>query len=385
MDTKDVTVRFGTSSVRGAARVSVLVVEADAREADRIGRELNAFGFEVEIAVDFREARDRLLNDRFQAVVCCASDGGGLDLLTLARAYDSDVPFMLMVDERSLGGVAEAMRMGVTQYVLKPLAVPQIAATLKDCLSRRDARRPGQQQTIIQVDDLTPALKRAHLALQPIVMLSPNNARQIYGYEALLRSSEAKLASPAAIFDAAGRLGRIIDVGRRVRGLAAELASAMQGATVLFINLHAQDLNDEELFDPRGEFSKIASRVVLEVSERVDQHASLKERIASLRAIGFRIAIDDLGAGYAGLSSFATLEPDYVKLDMALVREIHTSNLKRSVVKSVIELARKAGVQVIAEGVEVDAELRCLEGLGVRLAQGYMIGMPAPRVKAAAV
>ena len=95
--------------------------------------------------------------------------------------------------------------------------------------------------------------------------------------------------------------------------------------------------------------------------------------------MGFRIALDDLGAGYAGLTSFAQIRPEIVKLDMALVRGIDADPLKRRLVRSVIDVSRDIGTLVVGEGVETDAERDTLVELGCHLLQGYLFGKPARR------
>jgi EAL domain-containing protein (putative c-di-GMP-specific phosphodiesterase class I) len=113
-------------------------------------------------------------------------------------------------------------------------------------------------------------------------------------------------------------------------------------------------LLDDQLFMPDGELSTIASRVVLEIMERasLDGIRDVRSRIASLRKLGFRIAVDDLGAGYAGLTSFTLLEPDIVKLDMALVRNVHQEPKKRTVVRTMISMCKELGIVVTSEGIE---------------------------------
>jgi EAL domain-containing protein (putative c-di-GMP-specific phosphodiesterase class I) len=117
---------------------------------------------------------------------------------------------------------------------------------------------------------------------------------------------------------------------------------------------------------------------VLEVTERatLDDVPDVRERVARLRALGFRIAIDDLGAGYAGLSSFASLEPDVVKLDMSLVRHAHQHDTKRKLIQSITTLCRDMHMQVVAEGVETSDERDVLIECGCDLLQGYLFAKP---------
>jgi EAL domain-containing protein (putative c-di-GMP-specific phosphodiesterase class I) len=180
------------------------------------------------------------------------------------------------------------------------------------------------------------------------------------------------------VLAAAERLGRLADVGRRVRAeVAASVAAAP--ADYVFVNLHTRDLLDDELYAAGAPLSRVASRVVLEITERVALGAvpDVRDRMAALRALGFRIAIDDLGAGYAGLSSVAELEPEVVKLDMSLVRGMDESETKRRLVASMARVCGELGAAVIAEGVERGPERDALVRSGCDLFQGYLFGRPA--------
>jgi EAL domain-containing protein (putative c-di-GMP-specific phosphodiesterase class I) len=101
------------------------------------------------------------------------------------------------------------------------------------------------------------------------------------------------------------------------------------------------------------------------------------ERIANLRALGFQIALDDLGAGYAGLTSFTQLEPEYVKLDMSLVRDVHENSTKQKIIRSMVRLCHDMGKLIIAEGVERTEERDALVDLRCDLLQGYLFAKPA--------
>lgn len=151
------------------------------------------------------------------------------------------------------------------------------------------------------------------------------------------------------------------------------------GTTPVFVNLHALELADEALLDPRAPLSRFASRVVLEITERasLDGIPDSAERIAALRRLGYRIALDDLGAGHAGLNSFAALSPEIVKLDMALVRGLDRDSLKRQIVSSMATLCRELGIVVVAEGIETEGKRDAATQAGCDLLQGYLFGRPA--------
>ena len=149
--------------------------------------------------------------------------------------------------------------------------------------------------------------------------------------------------------------------------------------------MHPMDLVDDELGSAEGALTPFANCVVLEVTERAtpDEVHGVGAVVARLRALGYRIALDDLGAGYAGLSSFAQLEPEIVKVDMSLVGGIHESAMKQKLFRSFASLCRELNTEIVAEGVEVAEERDCLNTLGGDLYQGYLFarpgrGFPAP-------
>jgi EAL domain-containing protein (putative c-di-GMP-specific phosphodiesterase class I) len=129
---------------------------------------------------------------------------------------------------------------------------------------------------------------------------------------------------------------------------------------------------------PSAPLTAIARRVVLEITDRASLEAikDVDSRVARLRELGFRIAIDDLGAGYSGLSTFARLEPEFVKLDISLVRNIHNHPVNRRLVRSITALCKDMGIVVLAEGIEVVEERDAVVELGCDLLQGYLIAKP---------
>jgi EAL domain-containing protein (putative c-di-GMP-specific phosphodiesterase class I) len=150
------------------------------------------------------------------------------------------------------------------------------------------------------------------------------------------------------------------------------------------VNLHTHDLLDDDLYRKDAPLTKLADRVVLEITERaaIDDVSDVRVRVANLRRMGFRIAIDDLGAGYAGLSSFAALEPEIVKLDMSLVRNVHESPIRQRLIGSMTSLCVDMGMQVIAEGIETAAECATVCSFGCNLLQGHLFakaGQPFPQ------
>jgi EAL domain-containing protein (putative c-di-GMP-specific phosphodiesterase class I) len=149
---------------------------------------------------------------------------------------------------------------------------------------------------------------------------------------------------------------------------------------VLFLNLHPEDLTDETLLAADSPLLHLRSRIVLEITERasIERIVDVRSRIAALRQAGYRVAVDDLGAGYSGLSSFVLLEPEVAKIDMALVRDVHRFPTKQRLIRSLADLCKDMGMTLIAEGVESTAERDVLIDLGCDLFQGYLFAQPGP-------
>jgi len=246
-------------------------------------------------------------------------------------------------------------------------------------LVRREASAEVPGKPVGDLAGLEPrfasGLEKMWIAMQPIVSW---RGRSVYAHEALLRTDEPTLRSPLDFVEAAERLGRTAELGRTVRRRIADQLAHGPTSAVVFVNLHPSDLVDEELSSGTGALAPFATRVVLEVTERatLEKVHGLGDGVARLRDLGFRIALDDLGAGYAGLSSFALLEPEVVKVDMSLVRGIHESRMKQKLFRSFTSLCRDMGTEIIAEGVEVADERDCLSDLGGDLYQGYLFARP---------
>jgi EAL domain-containing protein (putative c-di-GMP-specific phosphodiesterase class I)/FixJ family two-component response regulator len=221
------------------------------------------------------------------------------------------------------------------------------------------------------------ALDRLWIAFQPIVSW---RQRTVFGYEAFVRSEEAALSGPVDLLGAAESLGRLNELGRLIRMHVARLASAAPPTCKVFVNVHSAELGGGDLFSPWAPLTAIARSVVLELSAdpSTEWAKGTSERLQRLRRLGYQIAVDGSGAGFSGLTSLSHAEPEIAKLDMSLVRGVDTSSRKRSVIRSMLELAgRDLGMLVVCEGVETAAERDTLASLGADLMQGHLFARPA--------
>ncbi len=228
------------------------------------------------------------------------------------------------------------------------------------------------------------ASRQMDIVYQPIRDLG---ASRIAGFEALCRIPAEPRRPPDQWFAEAWTtpLGASFEL--------VAIVKALEGLLCLdptqYISINASPAT---LLDPR--FGEIAMRVpperlLIEVTEHaaVDDYARLQATLAPLRARGIRLAIDDAGAGHSSLRHIVQLAPDFIKLDMSLTRDVDTDIARRALVSALVFYTRETEAQIIAEGIETEAELATLRTLGVRRGQGYLLGRPeklATYVKASA-
>jgi len=368
----------------------VLLVDDQEDILKAYSRWLKAGGFEVETADDGATATDMAARTPFDVIISDISMPGmtGVEMLRAVRERDLDVPVVLMTAQPELETAMEAVELGALRYLPKPVDGHFLVEVAQHAVRLHRLARLKREALKLTGSDAQPgdrialegAFERAlgglWLAFQPIVSLTE---RRIYAYEAQMRSREAALPHPGAMLSAAERLDRLPDLGRAIRARAAAAARTLREDVLLFINLHPADFEDPTLYSEAAPLAPFARRVVLEVTERaaLDDMHKLREKVARLRALGYRVAVDDLGAGYAGLATFATLEPEVVKIDMFLVRDIETTRTKRTLVGSLTGVCRELGMKVVAEGVETAGERDALIDLGCDLMQGYFFARPA--------
>ena len=375
----------------------VLVVDDDEAVRTTVSRVLSRARFRVDAASNAEEAL-AILNagKRFDVIVTDLLMPGmhGIDFLRRVRRIDLDVPLIVLTGNPTLETAVAVVEYGGFRYLEKPVSNETLCETVRSAASMHHLallkRRAlelcdagawliGDRAGLDARFDR--ALEELFIAFQPIVKWPD---RSIYGHEALVRSSEPTLANPNLLFEAAGRLGRVAELGRAIRAAVAASLVGTPGDAPVFINLHPVDFGDENLFNENSPLSSVASRIVFELTERAPLHRvpELRERIMRLRARGFRIAIDNLGAGYAGLSSFEKLEPDLAKLDMSLIRGVDASSRKANLVRSMIEVCRnELGAAVVCEGVETERERDTLADLGADLLQGYLFARPGREMR----
>jgi EAL domain-containing protein (putative c-di-GMP-specific phosphodiesterase class I) len=217
---------------------------------------------------------------------------------------------------------------------------------------------------------------------QPIMDL---NTLEVIGHEVFSRGPAGGPFEDAEhLFALAERTGRLVDLERLCRQQALSSVSRhLKPGRKLFLNTSARALGDSEVagveFVRQVDGQGLDHQdVVLEITERVavEEREPYRQLLRHLKREGFGIAIDDMGAGYSSLQALVDVEPDYLKFDISLVRQIDRNLIKRSLLETLVDLSAKIGARVIAEGIELERELNTLREMGVPLGQGRYLAPP---------
>jgi len=370
----------------------VLVVDDDVAIRRVCARVLNAEGWTVVLADNGRAAIAEL-EAAPTPFDCVLSDVNmpeldGFGLVRALRERDDDLPVLLMTGDPSLHGAVKALDQGAISYITKPFDHDVLASAVA-----RAARVHGVQRMRRRAESYARelygetipnraalegrfgnAIQQSWMAFQPIIDVSTHS---VYAYEALLRTEEESLRRPDIFIATGERLDRIQQIGRTVRAAVAAAIPDAPSNALIFVNVHGLELSDEELYSAETTLAKYSKRVVLEITERTSIDPAVgSARVAMLRRLGYRIAVDDLGAGYAALGALASLEPEVVKLDMSLIRDLDRHSNKRRIVTAITSMCRELGSRVIAEGVETTAERSACVDAGIVLLQGYLFAKP---------
>jgi EAL domain-containing protein (putative c-di-GMP-specific phosphodiesterase class I) len=242
-------------------------------------------------------------------------------------------------------------------------------------------RKREQREEALRLKEVLKS-RAVQAVYQPVIDLLE---RRILGYEALTRVAAEAFAGPEALFKVAYENDAIWKLEQLCRDRAIRGARGLPADQLLFLNVEPDSIQDpalrsEATFALLRENDLRPSQIVLEMTEHsaVRDFAHFRQVLNYFQFQGYRLAVDDVGSGYSGLKSIAEIKPDFIKIDMGLIRDMHLHPIKQDLTGTIVRFCASSGITLIAEGVETVDELRCLRELGVRYAQGFLFARPGP-------
>jgi EAL domain-containing protein (putative c-di-GMP-specific phosphodiesterase class I) len=243
---------------------------------------------------------------------------------------------------------------------------------------RTQARRRRERESLVEI--IYNYQRNIWTAFQPIVEIQ---SRSIMGHEGLSRGPRGTdMQPPMALFSLAARLGLTEELERACRKQAFVDWAFFGSPGRLFVNTVPATVRDAS-FLGRGVLDFLGSStspryVTLEITERqvIENYSMYREAMHAFLDLGFTFAIDDLGAGYSGLETVATLGASYLKIDMGLVRDVHQKRSSQQIIKAIVEMSSGVGATLIAEGIQTQEEAATIQDLGIRYGQGYLFARP---------
>lgn len=356
----------------------VLLVEDDAALQALYQRVLLAHGFEVELAATGSDGLSLAAESQFDAIVTdiAMPQMDGVRLLERLRVSDPLVPVLLLTGQAGVESVQRAIELRAFRYLIKPVDLRALVASVRRATSccrwlrAREAAARSLRARVpneLEQPDLGACFDDA-LSLMRVYYPAVVDARrrQLRGFRSELRSLHPMFPSFADLRTAADILGRREELRRKLWSMTAAPLGLLDPSLLLFVWTDLAGLTDVL---PHGALHEHARQTVLMVSDRQGADGAADERpvLASLRAAGYRLGVDQLGEGYAALSSLAGLEPEFLELEAALVQGVARDPDKRRLVSAVSELAKDLGATLVAEGVAGEQDAEFLAGMGCEL------------------
>jgi EAL domain-containing protein (putative c-di-GMP-specific phosphodiesterase class I) len=389
-------------SVEIAERGSLGLVVLDASALAQIEYEYGSTAYEEVRARLFKVLLEQRGKDyRAEDIVALDAPRGLRFLLFLGRKRRRGLPFgasdMRVVRARIVSSLIPNMARAAFPYrkTLPPIEVGLglaihnplvhterlLGRALKEALEHASHERRSEELLVRErLQDLI-VRGRVVTAYQPILVVKD---RTLLGFEALSRGARGtSLETADELFGAAEDHELLVELDRLCRQKALLSSGRIPSNARIFVNTLPATIRDPQfrgkpLIDFLGRAQVAPDRIVIEITEKlvIDNYGLFREAMDYFTDLGMSFAVDDVGAGYSGLESIAKLKPHFLKIDIALVRDVHQSQVNREMVKAIISLGRGIGASVIAEGIHSEEELQALEEMGVDYGQGFYLARP---------
>ncbi|MCG2710820.1 MAG: EAL domain-containing protein [Candidatus Omnitrophica bacterium] len=366
---------------------TILLVEDDLVAVENISSLLKSRNYKVEYAVTGEEALEKAKNhpdlillDRY------LPDIEGLEVCRKVRVDKrlKSIPIIILTARNTIAEKIEGLYVGADDYITKPFEGEELIARIEATLRRSRFAEQDQEDR----DKLSAELKKIIEEKLIIPFFQPIVALDTFapiGFEVLSRPPQKSiLSNPEYLFKIAIACGMYFQLEMLCWETGFAKWKSFDRSEKVFLNC-IPTLVEHDNFSAGALLDRgiMLSNVVLEITERISiqNHALFFKKINKLKEAGLKVAVDDVGSGFASLDTIAETKPDYVKIDMSLIRDINSDSIKQSIVEAIVSFCKKSNMITIAEGVETREELQKLIRMGLNAAQGYYLARPEPGAK----
>lgn len=361
----------------------ILLVDDEVDFAETLSLRLGLRGYEVNVVHSGAEALEKakekpdlILLDVMMPV---------MDGYEVCRRLRQDkqtklIPIIMLTAKTMPQDRVEGLQIGADDYIVKSFDAEELFARIEALLRRSNFFEEAESDKADIIKELKQIIGKelVGVVFQPIFYLE---TRQLIGYEVLTRGpKQSCMENPEKLFRYALNYGMLFELEMLCRRKALAKAGDEVAKKLFFFNNNPGLIESEKFKQILALYAK-PEQIVLEVTERAEikNFSRFCQTLGAIKAKGFKIAIDDVGSGYSSLDAVAELEPDFVKIDISIVRDIDTNLKKQNLVEAIMLLCKQNQTISIGEGIETEEELKALINLGVQAGQGYFLGRPAPQ------
>jgi EAL domain-containing protein (putative c-di-GMP-specific phosphodiesterase class I)/CheY-like chemotaxis protein len=293
------------------------------------------------------------------------------------------IPVIMLTSQNETIDKVEAFGLGVVDYIGKDFPLEEILARIKGAINEISLATSAEamQEKNKKILELRKIIdeKNIRILFQPILELS---TKRIIGYEALTRGPQGSIMEhPIELFTTANDANMFFEIDTLCRSMSIKKAVFLGKDNILFLNTDPTIISTD--YFRNMEFLKdsaiLPTQICIEITERtcVKNFEKLAVKLNYFKSMGIKIAIDDVGEGYSSLKAIAELKPEFIKIDISLVRGVDSDTIKSSLTQVIVELAKKVKSYAVAEGIETEDEYKTLLSMGVEYGQGYLFAKPS--------
>jgi len=294
------------------------------------------------------------------------------------------IPIIMLTGRDISQDKIEGLYIGADDYITKPFETEELFARIEAILRRGQSFEEREKDKKLAIDEIKRIINDELIIphFQPIFYLQPF---RLLGIEVLSRlPQKCYFGSTEILFDAAFYLGTLLDLEMACHKKALSKLGKNAQENTIFFNISPYLVLDPKFRSAASLYSFYThpEKVVLELTERtaIKDFDLFVQTLMLFKKEGFKISIDDIGSGYASLNSIVEIKPNFIKIDMPIIRNIEVDSVRQNLLKAIVMFCKESGFIVIAEGIEKQEELETLICFGVDAGQGYLLGRPSPDV-----